>query len=1048
MSDSDMARNPFAALFPSMVDVQAFVQNTAEVSPRDFPLAVTEKDLATRRMESEESSPQEIISSASHVTSGVKPDDQHALSTVFEDIFRVTVSDDCSLKPSKGPCCVLLENFRDTKKCLGLDFLDEVVFERLVLDDPQHHIVQKCSAANEIADASESRVFFYLYQCYFRLQKMGAKLKNEDFKTIEKTIISQASSCLCYCDIYPGKKIQEQVFYLLEEYHEDTGHQDHLESFVRKCADYIKERFDAEEEQVSLLEVLSHSFDLLRARFSKVSISSRELFVLVDILKYFTQSTSMAMALLEFSTPSGTGDLRSFQESLLGAPLCVSCLPRRETDIFEFFDTPSQSTMQEHSITESNLWLPLKGLATEMHNIFYTLLRLSPETRNKTLSWLGRCIESCSDRGKLWNNQVSELFLTMQRGDGFVLNLGAVLLRLARPFSEPCSPKLLKVDYRYCSVEPQSEEHATILSLHIRRLSKETCLVPREEGEPSPPEPTSFNFPTECFFACHRVLSLGFRVVHERLARLSQDLNRVRRVYEETRAQGGETSEVGRRLQENMEKGMTRFLSLKAALLEPTSLEQMLRFHVASATWLCHIATAQDVGSYKPLTLPFPQHGNSRLAVVPEFVVENICDCIVFVKRFSERSLEFVGQDLEHLMTLVLVFMGSPQRMNNPHLRARLAEMLEVLMTSSEDDSFTGIVPFSNRKRLFLHHPFAMELSPTLLHVFVSIEMTGQSVTFEQKFHYRRPMYTVLEHLWNIPDHRNKMKSLAAEAEENIECSTPPLFLRFINLLINDAIFLLDEALSYMSRLRELQQPQPGQQQQGAEANLQHLGMLAHFHNVMGTETIRTLARLTAEVSSIFCHPTMVDRIATMLNYFLLHLVGPQKKNLKVKDFSEYEFKPQELVQNICKIYTNLGSADSATAQAFCIAVSRDGRSYSPDLFPQAQKVLLKIRQGALSVAVGELAEKIKRAASQQKQEDEATGDAPDEFLDPIMSTIMTDPVVLPSSGITIDRSTIARHLLSDQTDPFNRSPLTMEMVTPNEDLKKKILEWRAKRIQ
>ncbi|KAK8783690.1 hypothetical protein V5799_009946 [Amblyomma americanum] len=104
MSDSDMARNPFAALFPSMVDVQAFVQNTAEVSPRDFPLAVTEKDLATRRMESEESSPQEIISSASHVTSGVKPDDQHALSTVFEDIFRVTVSGKASEHFKRDTC--------------------------------------------------------------------------------------------------------------------------------------------------------------------------------------------------------------------------------------------------------------------------------------------------------------------------------------------------------------------------------------------------------------------------------------------------------------------------------------------------------------------------------------------------------------------------------------------------------------------------------------------------------------------------------------------------------------------------------------------------------------------------------------------------------------------------------------------------------------------------------------------------------------------------------------------------------------------------------
>lgn len=39
---------------------------------------------------------------------------------------------------------------------------------------------------------------------------------------------------------------------------------------------------------------------------------------------------------------------------------------------------------------------------------------------------------------------------------------------------------------------------------------------------------------------------------------------------------------------------------------------------------------------------------------------------------------------------------------------------------------------------------------------------------------------------------------------------------------------------------------------------------------------------LTTEIKSIFCHPTMVDRIASMLNYLLLQLVGPNKKNLKV----------------------------------------------------------------------------------------------------------------------------------------------------------------------
>ena len=36
--------------------------------------------------------------------------------------------------------------------------------------------------------------------------------------------------------------------------------------------------------------------------------------------------------------------------------------------------------------------------------------------------------------------------------------------------------------------------------------------------------------------------------------------------------------------------------------------------------------------------------------------------------------------------------------------------------------------------------------------------MTGQSVQFEQKFNYRRPMYTVMAYLWEIPEHRNNFK--------------------------------------------------------------------------------------------------------------------------------------------------------------------------------------------------------------------------------------------------------------------------------------------------
>jgi len=38
------------------------------------------------------------------------------------------------------------------------------------------------------------------------------------------------------------------------------------------------------------------------------------------------------------------------------------------------------------------------------------------------------------------------------------------------------------------------------------------------------------------------------------------------------------------------------------------------------------------------------------------------------------------GENLGHLLSFILVFMGSPQYMRNPHLRAGMAEALETLL--------------------------------------------------------------------------------------------------------------------------------------------------------------------------------------------------------------------------------------------------------------------------------------------------------------------------------------------------------------------------------
>jgi len=87
--------------------------------------------------------------------------------------------------------------------------------------------------------------------------------------------------------------------------------------------------------------------------------------------------------------------------------------------------------------------------------------------------------------------------------------------------------------------------------------------------------------------------------------------------------------------------------------------------------------------------------------------------------------------------------------------------------------------------------------------------------------------------------------------------------------------------------------------------------------------------------------------------------------------------------------------------------------------------------------------------ANQQREDDYA--DAPDEFRDPLMDTLMIDPVLLPSGKI-MDRSIITRHLLNSSTDPFNRQHLTEDMLSPETDLKERIIAWkrekRDKKIQ
>jgi ubiquitin conjugation factor E4 B len=127
--------------------------------------------------------------------------------------------------------------------------------------------------------------------------------------------------------------------------------------------------------------------------------------------------------------------------------------------------------------------------------------------------------------------------------------------------------------------------------------------------------------------------------------------------------------------------------------------------------------------------------------------------------------------------------------------------------------------------------------------------------------------------------------------------------------------------------------------------------------------------------------------------------------------------------------------------------VAGDGRSYSKELFKSAVEIgrWRGIKSQTEIVQLQSFADKVEKAKEALEAEEDL-GELPDEFLDPLMFTVMRDPVCLPSSKTILDRATIKSHLLSDSKDPFNRAPLTIEEVVPVPELKARIQAFLIER--
>ncbi|KAJ9060091.1 Ubiquitin conjugation factor E4 [Entomophthora muscae] len=713
---------------------------------------------------------------------------------------------------------------------------------------------------------------------------------------------------------------------------------------------------------------------------------------------------------------------------LIGPLLLLSTFPDTKNPVHRdfFIDGSGESSKVDIPSTFFNLRSTNQNITASQFAIFDTIVRSGAEARDAFSRLVSRVLLANMKRTGL---QVDKATVSSDR---FILSLNQLLLRFALPFMDLNHSKVSRIEadfYRKSKLLSFQDEARLGATLEDFRAYIQS-------GEEKP-----VGFVSDVFHLLVAASHLGAVLVMQEHSRSERDLHEQERQMQ--RFEAGRDSWTGpmapfnesmlKRLKANLVAAKALSQAREAFLMDPQFLDGFNRLYTLMMVFLLRQLDPSHTYPTKPLELPLLSDGESPpnvLVMLPEFYLEDAVEFYSFIARW--RLEADVQLPLEELTVFATAFLTHGSAIHNPHLKLKLVELLGLLVqpTRTHPEGVIGATLVS--------HPVALKsLLSALLRFYVEVEHTGLASQFHDKFNVRFNICRLLRVMWPNPTHQTQMALLSQDMD---------FFVRLVNLLMNDTTYLLDESLSKLTEIStiqaEMEDPgwsaRPAEERQERETLLSSDDRQAKMYVALSNENVHLLLQMTQSLPAPFLSSEIVTRLAAMLNYTLTALAGPRCAQLKVKRPERYQFRPRSLLTEIFGIYLNLNTP------VFARALAQDGRSYNPGLYRRAAGILSKhnLMEKTRLDEFANLANQAEKYHCEESQADADLGDIPEEFLDPLMFTLMTEPVVLPSSGMTIDLATIKAHLLSDNTDPFNRQPLQLSQCQPNLELKARIAEF------
>ncbi|KAL8802696.1 MAG: hypothetical protein Q9182_003654 [Xanthomendoza sp. 2 TL-2023] len=714
--------------------------------------------------------------------------------------------------------------------------------------------------------------------------------------------------------------------------------------------------------------------------------------------------------------------------TLLGPFFAIS--PLQGEIASQYFSSPKTRDRTFITNSQQSLRMALTTHQQDLLDIINHIIKSDKGARDTMLDWFAMCVNKNHKRRAL---QVDHKLVS---SDGFMINITICLDQLCEPFMDAQFSKIGRIDSEYLRRNPRVDIKEET-KLNMDQESSDSFYAQTAEG--------SNNFISEIFFLTLAAHHYGTESTNQEVSQLEKDLKRMEKHIEEIEldrhkwinspAQLKMFDNAIKRYKEQIDKGYSYKYAVQGVLLDETMQARSLQFMRYVIVWILRLVSTSDFPK-QAIKLPLKPNPVESFEALPEYFLEDVVGAYRFVMRNMPWAISSTQSD--ELIILCITFLRNSEKIKNPYLKSGLVTIL-----------FAGTWPAPNRPKgvlgdLLMGMPLATEhLLHALMRFYIEVENTGAHTQFYDKFNIRYEIFQIIKCIW---DNRVYRDHLDEESKANVD-----FFVRFVNLLLNDVTFVLDESLTAFQQIhnlsKELQHPEHLEQteRQEKEEALSAAKSKAKSYMQLTNETVAMLKLFTEALADAFTMPEIVQRLADMLDYNLDAMVGPKSNELKVENPKEYDFQPKTLLSDIIDVYLNLRKKES-----FILAVARDGRSYKPANFQKATAIFRSQAKEFKSpdelkiwTALGE---KFQQAKEADDQAEDDLGEIPEEFLDPLMATLMTDPVILPTSKSILDRSTIRSHLLSDPNDPFNRAPLKIEDVIPATDLKSQIEAFKAEK--